>query len=270
VVWHADYYLAEADLRAADGKHALLGPATGIGLACGVAAVVGLGLNLLYLLRRQGTWLRLGSLRQWMNFHVATGVIALLIATLHSGFLPAASPGGYALGVMLLVAVTGAIGRWFYAWVPRAANGRELELAAVRQRIAQLDPGTSGADPSFLAEARAAMLAQVDRRQWGGMLPGRILALVGVQFDLARLRARLRRDGERSGVPREQIAQVLALATAAYRAALSVAHFEDLRALLSSWRYLHRWLSVLLVVLLVVHVIQWLVPGGGVAVGGAG
>ena len=60
------------------------------------------------------------------------------------------------------------------------------------------------------------------------------------------------------------------LAAVGHRAALSAAHLEDLRALLSSWRYLHRWLSVLLVLLLVVHVIQWLIPGGGVSVGGHG
>jgi cytochrome b561 len=52
------------------------------------------------------------------------------------------------------------------------------------------------------------------------------------------------------------------LARRAHRAALMVAHFEDLRALLNSWRYLHRWVAALMVLLLVVHVVFALAYGG--------
>ena len=33
-----------------------------------------------------------------------------------------------------------------------------------------------------------------------------------------------------------------------------VAHYEDLRAVLNTWRWLHRWVAALLVVLVVVHI----------------
>jgi len=40
----------------------------------------------------------------------------------------------------------------------------------------------------------------------------------------------------------------------AQRTALAAAHFEDLRGLLASWRYLHRWVALLMVLLVVAHV----------------
>ena len=44
------------------------------------------------------------------------------------------------------------------------------------------------------------------------------------------------------------------IARRAYRLSLMVTHYEELRALLSSWRYFHRWLALLMVLLTVAHV----------------
>ena len=54
--------------------------------------------NLAYLLRRHARFpLRLGSLRAWMNVHVATGLLALVFASFHSAFVPRDTPGGRAV-----------------------------------------------------------------------------------------------------------------------------------------------------------------------------
>jgi quinol-cytochrome oxidoreductase complex cytochrome b subunit len=39
------------------------------------------------------------------------------------------------------------------------------------------------------------------------------------------------------------------------------AHYEDLRAILGTWRYLHRWIALLMVVLLIVHVVHGFLYG---------
>jgi len=68
-------------------------------------------------------------LRAWMDVHVATGIGALACAALHSAFTLRDSPGGHALLAMAVVVGAGAVGRWFYAFVPRALNGRQQDLA---------------------------------------------------------------------------------------------------------------------------------------------
>jgi predicted ferric reductase len=56
-------------------------------------------------------------------------------------------------------------------------------------------------------------------------------------------------------VPADELAEFERLARSAHRTSLMVNHYEDLRGLLASWRYLHRWVALLMVLLLVAHVV---------------
>ena len=84
---------------------------------------------------------------------------------------------------------------------------------------------------------------------------------------MRRALARISRQGRQEGVAKDEIRETLRLARRAHRTALMVAHYEDLRAVLSSWRYLHRWVAVLMVLLVVMHVVGALAYGA-VLVGG--
>ena len=131
-----DYYgLARID-RPTHVKHGSLRPGDGTGLALGLASLALIGLNLLYILRRSPrTRFVFGSLRVWMTSHIATGILAFLCALLHAAMSPRNTVGGHAFWLLGALLVTGAIGRYLYAWVPRAANGRELALAEVKSRL---------------------------------------------------------------------------------------------------------------------------------------
>jgi len=270
---HLDYYGLPAAERAAHPKHALLRPSLNVGLWLGIASVALIALNLLYLLRRSPrVRFNPGSLKLWMTSHVATGVLALLTTLLHGGMAPGDTPGGHAFWALALLALTGAIGRYFYAYVPHAANGRELELAEVRARLRRLTerPGGNEGPGVFARRARDAVLALIEERQWRGTFFGRVLALFGVQRDLTQAFKELRREGRKQGVGEDRIQEALGLARTAHRTALMAAHFEDLRAVLATWRYLHRWIALLMVVLVVVHIVHALVYGSTFFSGGAG
>ncbi|MCA9027204.1 MAG: hypothetical protein KDA86_18495 [Planctomycetaceae bacterium] len=45
------------------------------------------------------------------------------------------------------------------------------------------------------------------------------------------------------------------MGTRAYRTSLTAAHYGDLRALLASWRYFHRWVALLMVLLAATHIV---------------
>jgi dihydropyrimidine dehydrogenase (NAD+) subunit PreT len=261
-LWHADYYLLPAAERPAHPMHQLLRPGLGLGLALGIAATVLIGVNLLYLLRRSPrVRFNVGSLQGWMTSHVATGILALLCATLHGAMQPRETVGGHAFWALAALLVTGAIGRYFYAYVPRAANGRELELAEVKALLGRASEQWEQGQRRFRARAREEVDLLIERRQWRGTLAGRALALCGVQLDLRRALRRLAAEGRREGVAEDQIAETMALARRAHRTALMAAHYEDLRAVLNTWRYLHRWFAVLMVVLVVLHVLYALTYG---------
>lgn len=260
VLWHLDYYSLSVAARAAAVKHALLRPDRAIGLWFGIFATVAVFANLLYLVRRH-RWLglRFGQLSTWMTSHVATGVLACVLALLHGAMAPRQTTGGYAFWALMVLLVTGAIGRWFYAWLPRTANGRELELAALRERVASTEAlvGNEG----FAAECRREVHALLQRRQWRSTWLGRMVALVGVQWDLWLVLRRLRRHPAAAGIAPETLAAVLGNAREAYHAAVALAHIEDLRALLGTWRWLHRWVALFMVLILGVHVVVAVLRG---------
>ena len=269
--WHADYYLLSPAERAVHPKHMVLRPGMGLGLAFGVGATAMIALNLLYLVRRSPRWrFELGSLRGWMTSHVATGILAFLLAALHGGMSPGSTVGGRSFWALFVLLVTGAIGRYLYAYVPRAANGRELALAEVKARLGRLSEEWDRGQQRFRERARHEVAELVEKAQWRRSLPGRVLALLGLQIDLRRVLARLSVEGRNEGVDEEQVRETMALARRAYRTALAAAHFEDLRALASSWRFLHRWVAALLVLLVALHIFYALSYGAIFLDGGIG
>ncbi|MFT5478345.1 MAG: thioredoxin reductase/Pyruvate/2-oxoacid:ferredoxin oxidoreductase delta subunit [Planctomycetota bacterium] len=271
-LYHRDYYGAPSAERAANLKHDFLRPSQGLGLWFGIASVVLVCVNLLYLLRRSPrARLQWGSLQAWMTSHVATGILALLCAMLHGAMAPRDTTGGHAYWALSLLLVTGAIGRYFYAWFPRAANGRELALDEVKAKLGWMSEEWDQGQQKFRATVRTQVLGLIDVGQWRSSFLGRIKDLVGGHRKRNQILTQIARQGRADDVPEHLIKQTLAMARDAHRSATVAAHYEDLRAVLNSWRYLHRWVAVLMVLLVIAHVAYAMIYGesSGSVIGGA-
>jgi dihydropyrimidine dehydrogenase (NAD+) subunit PreT len=255
-LWFREYYLLPSAERAGSDLHARLRPSSPLGLALGITALVAIACNLTYLLRRSPrVRFELFSLRKWMTAHVVSGVLALLFALVHSGLQPGDSVGGHALLGLVVLVATGGIGRYLYAFVPRAANGRELQHDELRARLAALSAEWDRSGSGFAERVQAEVADLARRTTWKSSLPARVRALFGSQRELRRTLQRLEREGRQEGVDPERLLEILGLARRAHRAALGVAHFEELRGLLASWRWLHRWVALLMVLLVLRHVV---------------
>ncbi len=270
IVLNFDYYGLPPAERATHAKHVLLRPGVGVGLWLGIASIALICANLLYVLRRSTrSRFNFGSLRLWMTSHVATGILAFLCATLHGAMTPRDTPGGHALWAMIVLLVTGAIGRYFYAYVPRAANGRELDLAEAKARLSQAHEDGGVSAKKFQERTDREVTALLDAR-WKESFVGRVFGLLGLHGRLRRVLSGLQEQGRQDGVSEEHIQKTLQLARRAHRTALMAAHYEDLRAVLNTWRYLHRWVAALMVLLVIVHVVRAMVYGVVVFDGGTG
>lgn len=253
---HRDYYNLAAAERVTSDAHEVLRPSGHTGLALGLAAAALLLANLAYLARRS-TWVGRfipGSLRSWMGSHVLTGLVAFLAVLTHAGFAMRDTVGGHAMIAFAIVVATGLVGRYFYAFVPRAANGTEVDLDDVRAQLATLSGQWDRAGRGFGDEVRQQVEDLMSSGRWRPGMFGRIAALVSGQFRLRAAIVRLRRQGQREGIPADEIAQLVGMSRRAYRLTLLVTHYEEVRAILSSWRYFHRWLALLLVLLTAVHI----------------
>jgi hypothetical protein len=189
-----------------------------------------------------------------MNVHRVTGILALLFALLHGGLLLRPTVGGHALLGLAVLVVTGAIGRFVYSLVPRAANGRELVLDEVRAEVASVSGELDREGRGFSAAVHAELAQIVSSSRCDGSRLQRLLGFAHRRSALRQAIARLSAAGRAADVPPSDLHAVLGLLRRSARLGAAIAYFEDLRGLLASWRYFHRWVALLIVALVVLHV----------------
>jgi len=127
-----NYYTLDSAERPFSPKHALLKPSGAIGVKLGM---LGLGMFLcifLYPLRKRWAWLgRQGSSRHWLDNHVLLGLAAPFVIALHAAF-KFRGFAGIAFWIMVAVSLSGVIGRYLYAQIPRSLTAAELSLKEVQ------------------------------------------------------------------------------------------------------------------------------------------
>jgi hypothetical protein len=133
-----DYYTLGAAQRPFSPKHDILRPSGTIGIRLGMLGVLMFFLIYLYPLRKKWGWLgRQGNSRHWLDFHIVLGTTAPIIIAFHSSF-KFGNIAGMAFWSMLMVTLSGFIGRYLYAQIPRNLNAAELSIKEIREKEAAL------------------------------------------------------------------------------------------------------------------------------------
>jgi len=123
-----NYYTLSAADRPFSPKHDALRPSGPIGIKLGLFGVFLFFLIYLYPLRKKWGWLgRQGNSRHWLDFHVVLGTLAPLVIAFHATF-KFGNIAGMAFWSMLAVTLSGFVGRYLYAQIPRNLNAAELTM----------------------------------------------------------------------------------------------------------------------------------------------
>jgi len=254
--YHHEYYGTGSAQRAALDAHRWLRPAGAFGVGTAIVAVALFVWNLAYLARRSPRIGRRipGSLRLWMGTHIFTGMAGFLCVVLHAGFTYRTTLGGYAFMTLGIVLVAGLVGRYLYAAVPRAANGREMDLDELRARLAAIATEWDAKARGLGDTVRDRIDGLILEERWRPSLAARIAGLVTAQARMRRTLHDLRMDPRLESVPDGEREELMSLARRSLRLTLQIAHYEELRALLGSWRFFHRWIALLMVLLVVGHI----------------
>jgi hypothetical protein len=127
-IYGASYYLLPLNERPYSEKYELLKPGGSIGLKLGILGTVLFFIIFMYALRKVIPFLgRFGTARHWMDFHVIAGVTAPIVIAFHASF-KFRGIAGIAFWIMLAVALSGVIGRYLYAQIPRSLSAAEISL----------------------------------------------------------------------------------------------------------------------------------------------
>jgi len=117
-------YVAAAEVPAASG---LVGHMLGV-----IGFFLMLMTEVLYSLRKRYQFARWGKLKDWLSFHIFTGLVGPFMVLLHSSWKFNGLAGILMLMTIIIVA-SGFVGRYFYTEIPRSVDGAELEIEQLNQ-----------------------------------------------------------------------------------------------------------------------------------------
>jgi len=123
-----DYYSLGTVHRPFSPKHAKLKPSGTVGLKLGMLGLFLFALVYLYPLRKRWLWLaRQGKAKHWLDFHMMLGLVAPMVISFHSAF-KVAGFAGMAYWTMVALVISGLVGRYFYAQIPRQLDATKMTL----------------------------------------------------------------------------------------------------------------------------------------------
>lgn len=244
-----------------------LTPESGVGYWLGIAGGSLMLLLLLYPLRKRVRSLRaLGTVAFWFRAHMILGIFGPVLVLLHTNFRLGSINSNVALAAMLVVAISGVVGRYLYSRIHVGLYGRKAEVKEIL------------ADAEALKQTIGADLPVADRvveqlsafAQLGTVAPSSVLGgflllpVVSVRASVVRMRliADARQviaiEGRRLGwsrkVRRRRLAGVTDLVTLHIAAVKKAATFAFFERLFRLWHVFHLPLFFLLVIAAAIHI----------------
>lgn len=132
------YYDLSLTQRPYSDLHELLRPSGIYGHGYGILGSVMLLLLLVYSIRKRSKWFpKIGKLSTWLKYHMFLGVMGPALVTFHTSF----KVGGIvavSYWSMIIVMLSGFVGRYLYTKIPRSISGHELTLQEIEQQNHQL------------------------------------------------------------------------------------------------------------------------------------
>lgn len=272
LVYGFAYYWSSPEQRALSPKHAYLKPSGAIGLRLGMFGVLLFLFIYLYPLRKKWAWLgRQGSSRRWLDFHVLLGLVAPVVITFHSSF-KFSGIAGIAYWIMVVVALSGVVGRYIYAQIPRSLNSAELSLQEAQEQSQRLATQLKNAGILSARDIdgllRLPDLKRVQSISLIGVLWRMLLFDIGFPLRVWRLRQKMlwsqRKWWSLVGLGRGQnpvLERAISMAREQTLLTKKILFLSKSHRMLHLWHVIHRPFSYSFAVLASIHVILMLMLG---------
>ncbi len=264
-VYGFGYYCLDLASRAESAQHRILRPSGSVGLRLGILGLVLFGVLFLYPIRKHWKWLAsIGKTRHWLDFHALVGMTAPVIITFHSSF-KLSGLAGTAYWIMIAVALSGFVGRYLYAQIPRSLNSAQLTFAELETQAAELTQALHHQD--LIREDEVAPLLQMPSPEQVRSMA--LLALFWhiLRLDLTRplLVSRLRRRaltgaeiittlGGVLASKHEELEAVIASVRRQSWLRAKMAFMQRVQEAFHLWHVIHRPFSYSFVILVAIHI----------------
>jgi hypothetical protein len=258
-----EYYFLSLPEKYQSDLHQAMGPSGRWGHGLGIIGSVLMLLNFLYSWRKRNEFNeKFGRLKVWLEFHMFVGLFGPTLILYHSAFKLQGIVAVVCFVSMIIVVLSGIIGRYIYVQIPRHINGAEFGLAELQEREQQLteilhietrqDPVVSRLCQDICQSKEVdprtgtlAMLTHILKAHWRS------------RRQLHALIAHLQQDQTTA----EFVPRIHATVKKRLHLARKTALWKGAHRLLDTWRFLHKKLSWLLFITLAIHILVTLLFG---------
>jgi hypothetical protein len=234
---------------------------TGTGYLLGIIGGSLMLLLLLYPISKRSKFLsRLVPLRYWFGIHMFLGIIGPVMILFHSNFQLGSLNSSFALFSMLLVAVSGLIGRYIYTHIHHGLYGSRISIDELKKEME--DNHTELLQIFTMNEQLRANLDAMEAKvsqSYTGLMKS-LAHVIYILYNVKRVRIKVsqlllinnKANNAGKSIPRKKLVM---RSFKQYTLALrKVAAFKVYERLFSYWHILHLPLFIMMIVTAVVHI----------------
>lgn len=239
-----DYYFAPAATRGYIPSHKLLRPAGRAGEMFGIAGLLIMCMTLVYAVRKKFRGLsKIGTTKAWLEIHIFCGLVGPVLITLHTA-MKFNGVVSIAYWSMVLVVLSGFIGRYLYVRIPKSLRGTEISLEELDARAIELKGQlAAGGLPT-------ALLRRIEEFERDSRAGGFVLG----DFKLRRGLAKLHRELASAGVSPERLAAADGLIRERATLLRRIATLDTSKKLFHLWHVFHKPFVYVMLTIAVFHV----------------
>jgi hypothetical protein len=254
------YYLSDIGDRMRSPLHAWLKPSGYIGQTAGLVAFVLFVFLYLYPVRKRVRFLAFtGRLNRWLDVHIVAGLAAPLFGAMHAAWR-FQGVIGWGYFSMVMVSLSGIVGKYLYTHIPRSKNGLALTLDQIdtrRDELLNRIATMTGLAPQEVAAALAPGDTGAAKKQGIGAA---LVALLSSDLARWRIMRRLRRTlAKRAGTTRtldkKTLREVVRLARREIAMTQQLRMLEATQRLFRYWHVFHRPFSITAFIAVTIHVV---------------
>jgi hypothetical protein len=257
-----NYYTTPLEERFFSPDHILLKPSGAIGHGLGIIGtlmmIVGVGV---YMIRkRYKRFFNLGYLKYWLEFHIFLCSVGPVLVLYHTAF----KFGGLvsvSFWSMVLVVLSGVVGRFIYLQIPRTIEGRELsvqELIEIKEKLAIKVRSVLSEDTSTLTEFER--ISSADRYK-SFKLSTAIGYLHRDFFDIKKVMRLFNKRMKLLGTNKIERKELMKAAKSELTMARRIAFLRTSQKLFQLWHVFHLPFAIAMFVIMIIHVAVTIVFG---------
>lgn len=261
-IYGFDYYTTPLEERFFNPGHNALKPSGVIGHGLGILGTLMMivGVSTYIIRKRYRKFFNIGYLKHWLEFHIFLCSVGPILVLYHTSF----KFGGIvsvSFWSMVLVVLSGVVGRFIYLQIPRTIQGQEIsinELNSIKEKLAIRVRSVLSEDSSTLSEFEK--ISSADRYK-----SFRLITAVGFfvrdYFDIKRVMRLLKIRIKLLGIGKSQSNELIKAAKSEIVIARRIALLRTSQKLFHWWHIFHLPFAITMFVIMVIHVAVTIIFG---------